>query len=1112
MKPKIAGLTFAFALASPAFSAQVEADFNDLYLGDTRTKTSPTSKNDGNINTGKGFTQATNSASGGSGEYNNNTGVVQFEKGDLQPPPSVSGFISAQSTPIDPDALGHGVVFGSHVEPLNPNNKYRRFQERTLDPSLTGSEIWFSFLFRLDGPLADGRILFNKSSTEDSSDSSPSAFAIALGHASQPGRIAIDVTGNAVQAPPVVDTAGAYFQGVEVLNPSQITSHVAIGRIINNPDGADTIEVWIDPPTTENLDSTIPTISSTDEIGAGITSIGFEGTRHGAPSPTGGPYVSGGHASIDHFRMSDDPGTALDFVTGNFVVDPKLIISSPTTNFNFRGVYGAGSPIVSAPLTVTLKNDGQNNPITIESVGLQTATSVFSVVTDPPIDAGLVLEPGQEIDITVQATGTSFETAFANSIAINTDVDDQDMAIGVGATFYTTGSRMHSNPGFESNLDGWINDAFGLDNTPPVRVAPGFLGSGNMVRLRGIGDPEQGFPDNFSQTVLNGASDWEFTFTFSPVDAANFANYAGTDVESFDRTFQVVIQSDGDVPTPAAATGGRFTNIKNADAAMINLAYLPAEGQGWSVFNGNNWESLGLPLLTGSTDTNNNGSLTPGTDTINYYSVRIRGTGFGTSQAKYSVSVTQPNSPVTAKIIENLTTWSSSSGESNTPGAFTFTTGDVSNSGIIGAQESRATSFWIDEVSFYAGAVRDPAVTFGSNNIVLSHNGVTSINSMPVTNTGFTESLDLSSLVFQSSGIFSTPENLISIPPGTTAQIPVIVNPAGFTGSDNAVISNLTMTTNIARQPSASISFRGSGTTDANLLPNWNFELPGIDSFTDWDTFAFWDEFTGTNLSKDMAGLVEGSPKGVHIAPGAAIRNTFGAPAGNFIVDTWLAVRDTTVRAFNLNLHSQAGTGGPVLNLRYEGLVWSAYNGSAWIPVIDMSEIPLATSEDSNADLDINDAGDTKNVYKLRLVGNGWDTSNPVYQVQILDGSGNEIASSAAALSHFQGGKPSGGARYYTLTAAAAGSAANAGFWADDVVASTVTADLGIVITSFTGGAGNFTIQWNSGGSPVIIERSYTLEDGSWETISEVGGDNDGTHIDNIQPPAGKAFYRLRKL
>jgi hypothetical protein len=128
-----------------------------------------------------------------------------------------------------------------------------------------------------------------------------------------------------------------------------------------------------------------------------------------------------------------------------------------------------------------------------------------------------------------------------------------------------------------------------------------------MVRMRGQGDVAAGAPDNFSQAVLNGASDFEFSFVLSPIATSEFAKYAGGAPLANDRTFQVVIQADSNVPQPASGTEGTWTDEFNNDASLINLAYLPAANDlaVWdssAAGGAGAWQLLGVGPLTGSVD------------------------------------------------------------------------------------------------------------------------------------------------------------------------------------------------------------------------------------------------------------------------------------------------------------------------------------------------------------------------------------------------------------------------------------------------------------------------------------------------------------------------------
>ena len=1126
MKPRFFGLLLLCTSFVPSIASagKAEADFNDLKLGDTRTRGDATSPNDNILNTGSGFAPATATATatGGPGEYNNNTGVLKFERGDLPVPAGTIGYTSVQESPIDPAAAGAGVVFASGTETGSNTNQYKRFQERKLANNLTGAStggvVWFSYLFRLDGPQAEGQLVFNTPSTENSSDFQVAgtdlggSFGISMGHRDTPGAFALNL--NPTQTPADIVNAGAsliYFdgtKGVEVRNPAAITSHLVIGRVTVNtaPGGSDLIEIWLDPANVNSLGA--PTLTSnTDEIGAtGISSVAFEGTRFIAPTPTVGPYTNGGHFAMDHFRISDE-ADAFSFVTGNVAVDPKLIISptSPASSFNFRGVYGSGNPITSGELVVKLRNDGATQNITINSIDFSnTANTTFSLVSPPatPLD----LAPGQEVSIRMQAASNVLETQLSNTLVIDTNVDEQDMTLGAAATFFSNGSRLNRNPGFEANLNDWLSDNYGSNDTPPLRVSPGFVGTNAMVKMQGVDDTRG--PDNFSQTVLNGAADWEFSFAFSPINEANFATYAGSALQEGDRTFQVVIQADSNIPTPAAGTQGNFTEVTNADAALINLAYLPLQG-GFCVFNGTSWVSLGLPTITGSTDATRNGILSPtdaaGADTVNFHMVHIKGTGFGTPSAKYSVSVSNPNSTVTNATASNITIFSAAQGATNTPGAYTFTTGDISHSGTVFDNPVRTTTYWIDEVSFFAGLARDPDVSIGGNTTVISHNGVVTPAVINVTNTGASQNLEISGISFGKPTLFtSTSTPTISVPPGATTSIPVGINPANFTGTNNADFTNLNLVTNVPLQPNYSVQVFGAGTSDANQLANWNFEIPGSDANTDWDTFLFWDEYANANLSKDMPGLVDGTGKGVYIGNTAAIRNTFGGSASDFVIETYFAVKSTTDRAFHLQL--EAADRNPalsLLNLRYQDNRWDVYSGT-WQTIIDMTAAPLATSNDANGDADLEDAGETKAVYKLRFTAQGWKTATPTYQLEILDVAGNPVAASAPGLAIFQTPIPPEGANRLAFPA---NSVVNAGFWLDDVLVYSAVESEGVTITGISKGTGTFTINWDSGGLPVTIERSTTLQASDWTPVSE--NNVAGPFTDNAAPN-GRAFYRVR--
>ena len=1087
---------FTFACLAPALHAgKVEADFNDLNLGDTRTVGFGGSPNNNVLNTGRGF------ATGGDGEYNNGTGVVQFKAGDLAAPTGVQNFLSEQKTPSDPAAAGLGVVFSSDTTTGEPF--HTRMQERKFATALTGSEIWFSFLFKLNGPGSQGQVFFNAPATPDGG-ASAGAFGISLGHPTRPGAVAISLDpaqtpGDLFNGHPLLYFDGT--KGVETSNTSAITAHLIVGRITYSATGDDTIDIWLDPADASNPTATAPTLTATgDEIpDGGLFSVGFEGTRNLAPVLNGQDYTSGGQFFLDHFRVSDD-ADALDFVTGNIEQDPKLVIdtSSPTaaTSLNFRGVYGTGTPVTAAPRTITLRNTGASNPITINSIGFQAATTVFNLSTEATLP--VTLGPGQTTSFTVGGSSGTFGVAQSAVLAVNTSVAEQNMTFPVSATFFTAGTRLTANPGFETNLDGWLSDNFSL-NTPASRVTPGAIGSAGMAYLKGMGTT--GAPDNLSQTMINGAADWEMTFYFSPLDASVFSEYhsEGNAPEPTDRTFQVVIQSNNTPPTPASGTEGSYTNANNGDAALINLAYLPAEDRGFCVFNGSSWESLELPLITGSIDANKDGNLRSNNgDSVIFYLVRIKGTGFGTSAARYSISVSQPNSVATAATVSDLAIWSSDAGTDHTPGSFTFPTGDGSRSAGL------TTSYWIDEVSFFATEAADPDFSVVPSGEILSHNGVTTSGGITITNTGFTQDLVISGATFNQPVATSPQEFPLTIPPGTSRQLPVDVIPANFTNGNNATRLTATVKSELPTNPDRTAILTCVGTTDQNLAGNWNFQVDGGDPWTDWDTWAAWAEIESVTASKDVTGIIDGTGKAAYLGNGSAIRSNFGSPVSDFVVEFPFALKATVadLRMFNLLLHTGDGRN---INIRYRNDVWQCYeDATGWNDVI--TGLPLAASTDGNNDGDLADAGDTRTIYKLRLTGRAWGTPEATYQFEIFDAADQPFAATPTDLAYFQGGMPTAGAVSVTFQAQMESCP---GYWVDDVSARSLAPPSApeLKITGISGGPGTFILHWDSQGTAVTVERSTTLLPLSWEEISI--GDQDGTHTDT-SAPADRAFYRVK--
>ena len=65
------------------------------------------------------------------------------------------------------------------------------------------------------------------------------------------------------------------------------------------------------------------------------------------------------------------------------------------------------------------------------------------------------------------------------------------------------------------------------------------------------------------------------------------------------------------------------------------------------------------------------------------------------------------------------------------------------------------------------------------------------------------------------------------------------------------------------------------------------------------------------------------------------------------------------------------------------------------------------------------------------------------------------------------------------------------------------------ILTGAVRGPGGFSITWDSRIGPVDVERSTSLGESSWKTVSK--NDADGKHTDATAPESGPVFYRLRK-
>lgn len=141
-------------------------------------------------------------------------------------------------------------------------------------------------------------------------------------------------------------------------------------------------------------------------------------------------------------------------------------------------------------------------------------------------------------------------------------------------------------------------------------------------------------------------------------------------------------------------------------------------------------------------------------------------------------------------------------------------------------------------------------------------------------------------------------------------------------------------------------------------------------------------------------------------------------------LETFFMVRQTSNRQFSLII--ETGSGTSALNLRYQN-GWQAFSGG-WGTAFPLGNV--LPSIDQNNDGDCDDAGDTKNVYRLRITGQNWGTPSASYDLALSDANDTDFTSTATGLSRFQV-PPTSATPSSIRFGTEFGS--NPGFWIDDV-------------------------------------------------------------------------------
>ena len=143
-------------------------------------------------------------------------------------------------------------------------------------------------------------------------------------------------------------------------------------------------------------------------------------------------------------------------------------------------------------------------------------------------------------------------------------------------------------------------------------------------------------------------------------------------------------------------------------------------------------------------------------------------------------------------------------------------------------------------------------------------------------------------------------------------------------------------------------------------------------------------------------------------------------------LDFWFMVRATSDRQFSLIIDT--GSSATTLNLRYQG-GWYTFAGGSWGSPLALADV-LPTI-DQNGDGDADDAGDTKNVYHMRVTGKNWGTASASYDLELSDANGSAFTSSVTGLTRYQGGFATSMSPSRFRFGTEFGG--NPGFWIDDV-------------------------------------------------------------------------------
>jgi hypothetical protein len=208
--------------------------------------------------------------------------------------------------------------------------------------------------------------------------------------------------------------------------------------------------------------------------------------------------------------------------------------------------------------------------------------------------------------------------------------------------------------------------------------------------------------------------------------------------------------------------------------------------------------------------------------------------------------------------------------------------------------------------------------------------------------------------------------------------------------------------------------------TAQSLLTNGDFEADPFD--TGWTQ-------AGAGV---FGGLAASSGQAAGLGPLSRIGQDLSGPGPDWQLDFYFALRNTTDRAFSLFVNTAgdaANTGAATINLRYQSGQFNTFGGGTFGSDLGLGTVTF--SSDANGDGDFDDPGDVKNIYRMRLSGNGWGTGTSTYDIQLSNANETTFSRSVTGLNRYQNGSGNFAVPQAFVFNSAFG--ANPGFWVDDV-------------------------------------------------------------------------------